>query len=106
VSIYEWDDVGFETTEMNDSATTSHRQQNLYWNQIIELKVEAGYICRYRDAVGRKVTALATLKAVASSGGIAAWAIWREYAFLWGTIIAASQVADALKEVFPFTKTH
>ncbi|MGA3040398.1 MAG: hypothetical protein ABSF54_06350 [Bryobacteraceae bacterium] len=91
---------------MNDTAATSHRQQNLYWNQMIELKVEAAYIRRYRDALGRKVTALATLKAIASSGGIAAWAIWKEYAFLWGTIIAASQVADALKEVFPFTKAH
>jgi hypothetical protein len=38
--------------------------------------------------------------------GIAAWAIWREYAFVWGAVIAAAQVADALKEVFPFTKTQ
>jgi hypothetical protein len=73
---------------------------------MIELKVEAAYIRRYRDDLGRKVTVLATLKAVASSAGIAAWAIWKEYAFFWGAIIAASQVADALKEVFPFTKIH
>lgn len=73
---------------------------------MIELKVEAAYIRQYRDELGRKVTALGVLKAVASSAGIAAWAIWKEYAFLWGVIIAASQVADALKEVFPFTKTH
>jgi hypothetical protein len=92
--------------EMNGEAANSHRQQNLYWNQMIELKVAAGYIRRYRDDVGKKVTALATLKAVASSGGIAAWVIWKEYAFYWGAIIAASQLADALKEVFPFTKIH
>jgi hypothetical protein len=73
---------------------------------MIELKIEAAYIRRYRDHLGGKVTLLATLRAIASSGGIAAWAIWKEYAFLWGAIIAASQVADALKEVFPFTKTH
>ncbi len=59
-----------------------HRQQNLYWNQMIELKVEAAYIRRYRDDLGAKVTALATLKAVASSGGIAAWVIWKDYAFI------------------------
>jgi len=46
------------------------------------------------------------IKAIASSGAIAGWVIWREHAFLWGAIIAASQLADALKEVFPFTKTH
>jgi hypothetical protein len=45
---------------------------------MIELKVAAGYIRRYRDDLGKKVTALATLKAVASSGGIAAWVIWRD----------------------------
>lgn len=73
---------------------------------MIELKVAASYIRRYRDDVGKSVTRLATLKAIASSGGIAAWAIWREHAFVWGTIIAASQLADALKDVFPFAKTH
>jgi len=45
-------------------------------------------------------------EAIASSCSIAAWAIWTEYAFVWGMIIAISQVADALKDVFPFTKTH
>lgn len=84
---------------MNAEDSNSHRQQNLYWNQMIELKVAAGYIRHYRDDLGKKVTALATVKAIASSGGIAAWAIWKEYAFLWGTIIAASQLADALKDV-------
>ncbi len=73
---------------------------------MIELKVEAAYIRRYRDDLGRKVTAFATLKAIASSGGIAAWAIWNKHAFAWAAIIAASQVADALRGVFPFSKTH
>lgn len=73
---------------------------------MIGLKIAAGYIRRYRDDLGRWVTGLGTVKAIASSGSIAAWAIWREYAFVWGAIIAASQVVDALKDVFPFTKTH
>jgi hypothetical protein len=90
---------------VNENAA-SHRQQNLYWNQMVELKVAVEYMRRYRDHAGKRVRALATLKAIASSGGIAAWAIWREHAFVWGAIIAASQLADALKEVFPFTKIH
>jgi hypothetical protein len=89
---------------VNENAA-SHRQQNLYWNQMVELKVALEYMRRYRDHAGKRVRALATLKAIASSGGIAAWAIWREHAFVWGAIIAASQLADALKEVFPFTKS-
>ncbi len=91
---------------MSENAASPHRQQQLYWNQIIELKVAAAYIRRYRDYFGRWVTGLGAIRAIASCGSIAAWAIWREHAFLWGTIIAASQLADALKEVFPFTKKH
>jgi len=73
---------------------------------MIELKVASAYIRRYRDYLGKWVTSLGVLRAVASSGGIAGWALWKQYAFVWGAIIAASQVTDALKDVFPFTKKH
>ncbi len=66
----------------------------------------ACYIRLYRDYLGKRVTALGTLRAIASSGSIAAWALWKEHAFMWGVIIAASQVVDALRDVFPFTKKH
>ena len=56
--------------------------------------------------VYERVAWLGTLKAVASSVGIAGWAVWNKYYFMWAVIIAASQVADALKEVFPFAKKH
>ncbi|MGD0911836.1 MAG: hypothetical protein ABR928_08065 [Terracidiphilus sp.] len=32
--------------------------------------------------------------------------VWERYAFVWGAIIAASELADALKDVFPFAKKH
>jgi hypothetical protein len=73
---------------------------------MVKRKVAAAYIRRYRDDLARQITRLATLKAVASGGGIAGWVIWKEYAFVWGTIIAVSQLANALKEVFPFTQNH
>ena len=64
------------------------------------------YIRAYRDRTARYVTALGVLRAVASSGAIGGWVIWRQQAFAWGCIIAASQVADALKDVFPFAQRH
>jgi len=91
---------------MAEAVTNPHRQQQLYWAQMIELKVAVSYIRMYRDYLGKWVTGLGTLRAIASSGSIAAWALWKEYAFVWGAIIAASQVLDALKDVFPFTKKH
>lgn len=73
---------------------------------MVELKVAAAYTRLYRDDLGTWVTSLGTIKAIASSGSIAAWVIWKDLAFVWGSIIAVSQVADALKDVFPFTKIH
>jgi hypothetical protein len=63
-------------------------------------------MCLYRDGLGRWVAMIGTFRAVASCGSIAAWAIWKEYAFVWGLIIALSQVADALRDVFPFVRKH
>jgi hypothetical protein len=71
-----------------------------------DLKIASCYIRLYRDYLARWVTGLGTLKAIASSVGIAGWAVWRQLAFMWAFIIAAAQVADALKDVFPFAKQH
>jgi len=70
------------------------------------LKADASHIRLYWNSQGRWVTWLGALKAITSSTGIAAWVVWREYAFVWGAMIAASQVADAIKDVFPFAKKH
>lgn len=42
--------------------------------------------------------------AITSSSSIAGWAIWSEWAMVWGIIIAASQVVTALKPIFSFNK--
>jgi hypothetical protein len=91
---------------MGENDEGLHRQQALYWAKMVELKVAASYICRYRDYLGKWVAGVGTVRAIASSSSIAAWAVWKEYAFIWGLIIAVSQVLDALKEVFPFTKRY
>ena len=84
----------------------THRQQQLYWNQMTQLRIAAAYIRRYRDDVGAWVKRLGILKAIASNGSIAGWLVWKEYAPLWAVLIGASQLADALKDVFPVTKLH
>lgn len=42
--------------------------------------------------------------AITSSSSIASWAIWSQYAMIWGILIAVSQVITALKPLFPFNK--
>jgi hypothetical protein len=88
---------------LDASEAPEHRQQQLYFQELFQLKVQCEYVRRYRDRLSMWVTRFAVLRAVASSGSIAGWVIWREYAFVWASIIAASQLADALREAIPYT---
>ena len=76
-----------------------------------QLKQEI-YDCRFHaDLMSLKVkelrtydTSLNVVLAIASSGSIASWTIWDEYAIYWGGLIALSQLITALKPIFPFHK--
>lgn len=86
--------------------TPSKRQPYLYWKQLEQLKAASICIRLYRDRLGWRVRVVEIIKAVASSGGIAGWAVFREYPLVWASIIAAAQFLDAIKNVFPFAKNH
>jgi len=81
-----------------------HRQQDLYWKQLVELKVDAVCIRLHRNELARRLQAVNLIKAIASSAGIGSWVIWQQYAIVWAFIIASSPVLDALKDVLPFSK--
>ncbi len=87
-------------------APTSYRQPDLYWKQFVQLKAASICIRLYRNRLARWVRGVELIKAVGSSGGIAAWVIWKDWPFLWSGIIAASQFLDATKHVFPFARHH
>ncbi len=78
--------------------------QQMYWQEFLQLKTNALYIRNYRNSVGSWVTVTATVRAIASSGSIAAWVVFRDHARIWASIIALSQLADALRNVFPFAR--
>jgi hypothetical protein len=86
-----------------ESEAADHRQQDLYFNELFQLKVQCEYIRRYRNILSAWVTRFAVVRAIASSGSIGGWVIWRDLAFVWGAIIAVSQVSDALKDAIPYT---
>jgi|HubBroStandDraft_1064217.scaffolds.fasta_scaffold64985_2 hypothetical protein len=91
---------------MSENDAASHRQQDLYLTEVFQLMVAREYMRRYRDVLAQRVTWFGALRAVASSGAIGAWVIWQSWPMIWGGIIVASQVADALRDVFPFTVRH
>ena len=76
----------------------------MYWREFNQLKLDACYVRDYRDSIGKAETKVAAVRAITSSASIAAWAVWRKYAIMWAAFIAASQVVDALRDVFPFRK--
>jgi len=80
------------------------RQQAIYWNQLVQLKTLATYIRLYRDDQARWVNLIGIVRAMASSSTIAGWVIWKDYAAIWGVVLAVSQAADALKEFLPNAK--
>jgi len=46
------------------------------------------------------------LRAVASSGAIATWAVVQSHPLVWGGIIAAAQVSDVLRDAIPLAARH
>ena len=89
-----------------EGANNTLRAPDLYWKELQQLKAACVCMRLYRNNLGRWVRAIEVVKAIASSGGIAGWVLWKDYPFLWTGIIAAAQVLDALKGVFPFSKNH
>jgi hypothetical protein len=82
------------------------RQSDLFWREMEQLKAASICIRLCRNKLGERVRALDLVKAFASSGGIAGWVVWRDYPFLWSAIIAAAQLTDAMKPVFPFARQY
>jgi hypothetical protein len=83
-----------------------NRLQALYWGELVQLKVSCEYIRRYRDALGAWVTRLAMIRAVVSVSALGTWAAVKSYPMLWGGIIAAAQVADALQNATALAARH
>lgn len=83
---------------------TGHGAQEAYWQQLTTCKIVSCYVRLYRDGQTRWIKGVGIFKALATSGTIGAWAVWKEYAFVWGVVLALAQVIDAIKEYIPQTK--
>ncbi|OES30877.1 hypothetical protein [Alteromonas macleodii] len=78
--------------------------QQKYWNLLKELKVHVLYVQNYAVKQSKYDQSLDVFLAITSSSSIAAWAIWQEYPFVWGAIIAISQVITAIKPLLLYKK--
>lgn len=76
--------------------------QQRYWKELFQLKVHLNYLELYQQQSEKSDKILNIFLAITSSSSIAAWAIWDQYSFVWGLIIAASQALNAIKAFLPF----
>lgn len=78
--------------------------QTRYWRELDQLKVHAIYLQLYLQKTVQIDRLLNMFLAITSSSSICGWAIWQEYSFFWGAIIAASQLLNAVKTYFPYKR--
>ncbi len=77
-------------------------QQNRFWNEMTQFRAHTDYLRLYQlkcEGIDRNIR---IFSAVTSSASIGAWAVWQNWSWLWGVIIAASQVLSAIKAYLPF----
>jgi hypothetical protein len=88
---------------MSDSEA-GHGEQQTYWNQLVLVKVVACYVRRYRDEQAWWIDRIGLFKVIVTSSTIGAWALWKDYAFVWAVLLGIAQILDAAKDYIPQTK--
>ncbi|HAQ56690.1 MAG TPA: hypothetical protein DCR44_04760 [Acholeplasmatales bacterium] len=78
--------------------------KNQYWNFLTQCHFEVLFIEAHKNRSLRLQRAMNIFIAVASSGGIAAWAIWEDLWILWVLILAAFQVLTVIRPQLPTDK--
>lgn len=75
-----------------------NRLQDLYWAELVQLRVDCEYMRHYRDSLNSVLTWFAIARAIVSVGALATWAVVKDHPMLWGGVIAAAQVSEAVEK--------
>ena len=75
-----------------------------YWRELDQLKVYSYYVDSYYGETVKIDNNLNIFLAITSSASIAAWAIWQNFEFIWGLLIAISQIITAIRVLLPYSK--
>lgn len=76
--------------------------QKRYWIYMMEIKANILYLDIYVDYAYKRDIIIKAVCALATSGSIAAWAIWKKFAVAWFIITAVSQVLTVVKGYLPY----
>lgn len=78
--------------------------QRKFWDEMCQLKFELFYLEEYISNSYDWDKRINFITAIASSSSIGAWAVWNSLKFVWSSIIALSQVINAIKTQLPYSK--
>lgn len=78
--------------------------QEKYFDFFVQIKILIFYLGYYTESSYKWERRINVFIAITSSTSIAAWAIWREFDFLWAVLIASSQVIIAINPHLPFSE--
>lgn len=76
--------------------------QERFWKEFHQLKVQVIYVQELLLEAERNERLAKMVIAITSSASIGAWVVWKEWALLWGAIIAGSQVLSAIHPHLPY----
>lgn len=76
--------------------------QKQYWTELYELKCHQKYLALHQESAENWERRIKVFMAIVSSTSIGGWALWKDLAPLWATLIAASQVVTAIYAFLPF----
>ncbi|MWV17520.1 hypothetical protein F3I16_15870 [Pseudomonas sp. L-22-4S-12] len=76
--------------------------QHQYWIELQTLKAHVLYLELYQLSSEGWERRINIFLAVMSSASIGGWAIWKQWSFVWGLLIAVSQVASVVYKYLPF----
>lgn len=76
--------------------------QTQYWNELYELRSHAYYVELLLASSEKIDKRIKIFLAIASSSGIAGWAVWQSAEIVWASIIALSQVLTAIIPFLPY----
>lgn len=74
------------------------------WSNFIRTKYQALYLSHFNAHIRTFDRIANIIIAIASSGTIGAWLIWKQYPIIWASILGISQVINIIKPLLPYLK--
>ena len=90
--------------KIQDKEVELNEYQERYWQELYDLKVHTTYLEIYLLKTEKIDKIINAFLAVTSSASIAGWIIWKEYQFVWASIIVLSQLITAIKSFLPYSE--